>query len=101
MTPPPVPAHLRGRTGAAGGGASSLLLPQRQRTGGEVEGLAALLESCKLEYLLDAAVAWCNEQGHDSVGELKEVGDEEAFVNELQLKPGKAKLLLKRLGEHA
>ena len=70
-------------------GASQQLSPQRQRTGGEVEGLAALLESCKLEYLLDTARVWCNEQGFDSVGEIVEARAEARFIAALQLKPGK------------
>jgi hypothetical protein len=75
------------------------LSPQRQRTGGEVEGLASLLESCKLEYMLDAAVSWCHQQGVDSVIELKEVGGEAEFATALQLKPMKEKLLLKRIAD--
>ena len=41
----------------------------------------------------------CDEQGYDSVAEVKEAQEEGALVEALHLKPGKAKLLLKRIGE--
>ena len=49
---------------------------------------------------LAAATAWCEEQGVDSVGMLRDDVDEEdreAFVACLQLKPLKVKQLLKKL----
>jgi hypothetical protein len=64
----------------------------------EVEGLAALLASCKLENLLDTATRWCDEQGYRSVTEIKECGDEDELLRMLQLKPGMQKMVYKRLG---
>ena len=42
-------------------------------------------------------VAWCEKQGYDSVAEIVETGEQGVLVEALQLKPGKAKLLLGRI----
>lgn len=51
--------------------------------------------------VLCAAGAWCAAQGLDSVGELLEVGAADELVQALPLKPGKARLLSKRLAAAA
>ena len=62
---------------------------------------AKLMEDINLAAYLPAAIAWCDEQGVDSVSELKEVQMEEDLVNHLNIKPAKAKLMLKRITEAA
>jgi len=64
-----------------------------------IDGLSALLAAVNLSDSLDAAATWCKEQGLEAVTEIKEIKEEEAFVDALKLKPGKAKLLLKRISE--
>jgi len=59
-----------------------------------VEGLEVLLTGCRLTPHLPEAAAWFDEQGLDSVAEMRKVGMESAFVDALGLKPGKAKSLL-------
>jgi len=63
----------------------------------EVGGLRELLEGLKLSDSLPAASAWCREQGVDTLAELREAEMELELVEALALKPGKAKILLKRL----
>lgn len=63
-----------------------------------IDGLAELLAGCKLLEKLEAAVAWCEAKGVDSMEELKEVEMEKELVTALDLKEAKAKLVLKRLG---
>ena len=64
-----------------------------------VTGLSELLAGANLSGCLNVAMVWCQGQGFDSVAEIKEVGEEQAFMDALKLKPGKAKLLLKRISE--
>ena len=45
----------------------------------------------------EAAAAWCDEQGVDSLAELREAEMEEELIAALPLKPAKAKILRKRL----
>mmetsp|Transcript_2453 Transcript_2453/g.7017 ORF Transcript_2453/g.7017 Transcript_2453/m.7017 type:complete len:496 (+) Transcript_2453:1304-2791(+) len=59
-----------------------------------VEGLEVLLAGCNLTRTLDLATAWFDEQGLDSVTEMRKVGMESEFVTALGLKPGKAKSLM-------
>jgi len=62
-----------------------------------VEGLSTLLKDTRLEDRMDAASAWCDEQGFDAVDEILATSMEEAFVAALSLKPGKQMVLLKAL----
>ena len=84
------------RTGpSAGGGGSS-----SSKSGGEAEkvaGLRALLKKAKLEGKLGVAEAWCDEQGAESVSDIKEYEMEEAFIGALGLKEVPAKKLRKAL----
>ena len=66
-----------------------------------VAGLQSLMVDLNLADHLPAAIAWCTEQGVESVCELKEVGMEEEFVERLSLQPARAKLMLKRIAESA
>ena len=59
-----------------------------------VEGLAELLHGCNLSGSMAAAGAWFEEQGLDTVAELKKARMETDFVAALQLKPGKERVLL-------
>ena len=59
-----------------------------------VEGLAELLHGCNLSGSMAAAGAWFEEQGLDTVAELKKARMEADFVAALQLKPGKERVLL-------
>ena len=53
--------------------------------------VVALLEGCNLSYARDAALAFCDVRGIDSVAMLAEVGMEEDFIAALPgLKPAKA-----------
>ena len=45
----------------------------------------------------DAAAAWCEEQGVESLAELREAEMEGELIAALPLKPAKAKILRKRL----
>jgi len=63
-------------------------------------GLEELLDGLKLQAKLPAAAAWFAAQGLDSIDELRELEDptfEANFAASLKLKPGREKLLLKRL----
>ena len=60
-----------------------------------------LLEKLNLSDYVSAAFAWCAEQGLDSVSEIKEAEMEQDFVDALELKPGKAKILRKRFADQA
>jgi len=64
-----------------------------------INGLSELLDGLKLSESIATASAWCKEQGVDSVAELKEAEMEGQLVEALNLKPAKAKLLLKRIAE--
>ena len=75
--------------------------PAANAPASSVEGLRELFQELKLEEKLKEAVAWCDAQGFDSVAEVKEAEEAAALVQALQLKPGKAKLLLKKLGAAA
>ena len=79
---------------------------QRQALLGDLEclllglhGLRELLDGLSLSDLLPMASTWCKEQGLDSLDELREAEMEAELVDALGLKPGKAKILLKRLKE--
>ena len=61
------------------------------------KGLRALLEGLGLSDKIGAAEAWLDEQGCDSLAELKEAEMEEDFAKALELKPVKKKLLLSRV----
>lgn len=50
---------------------------------------------------LRAASAFIDAQGYDNAAELNEVGAADELIAHLDLKPGKARLLSKRLAEHA
>ena len=60
-------------------------------------GLQELLDGCGLGGSYAAALAWCEEQGYESLAEVVETGEQDVFVAALQLKPGKAKLLRGRI----
>lgn len=59
--------------------------------------VSELLEACNLQDKAAAGLAWCEEQGVDSLAMLKEVELEHAFADALELKPAKRVQLLKRL----
>jgi len=66
--------------------------------------LRTLIEGLRLgpgatESALHSATLWCDQQGFEDSSELLEVGAEEELVAALGLKPGKARLLVKRLAE--
>ena len=61
--------------------------------------LEALLAGCNLSEKSAKALSWCNAVGLDSLEELVEVEMEVEFVEKLDLKAAKEKLLLKRLRE--
>ena len=65
----------------------------------KVDGLAELLESCEIGDRLADALAWCHEQGVNRTREITELSMVSAFVESLQLKPARALLLRKGLGE--
>ena len=91
-----------GANGGANGGASGgavQLLGSPLTALSKVEGLAELLQSTRLSDKLDAALAWCDEQGFDAVEEIVKTQMGADFTTALQLKPGKAKLMLKELEE--
>ena len=64
-----------------------------------VVGLVELMKECSLLDKLDAAIAWSEENGVDSIHIIKEVNMEADFVTALDLKKAPQKLLLKRLKE--
>ena len=64
-----------------------------------VAGLAEVLARCNLLDRLDAAAAWCQDKGVESLDDMREVEAEEDFVAALELKELKMKLLLKRIRE--
>ena len=66
-------------------------------SGSACAGLQELLDGCGLGGSYAAALAWCEKQGYDSVAEIVETGEQGVLVEALQLKPGKAKLLLGRI----
>ena len=55
------------------------------------------MEGLGLSDKIGAAEAWLDEQGCDSLAELKEAEMEEDFAKALELKPVKKKLLLSRV----
>eukprot|EP00961_Rhodomonas_salina_P280383 3787578-Rhodomonas_salina.1 len=55
------------------------------------------MEACRLEDRVPEALAWLEDKGCDSVVELCAVAMEKEFVDVLQLKDIKAKLLLQKL----
>ena len=68
--------------------------------------LRHLIESLRLgpeetTEALSAARAWCASEGFDDASEVREVGAESELVAALHLKPGKARLLRKRLDDLA
>lgn len=71
-----------------------------KETQSEVSGLSALLTGLNLEDKLARAQEWCQEQGIDSIAELREVNMASDMAAALGLKPAKMKLLLKRIDEH-
>lgn len=75
----------------------SLLHSSQIKDASEVAGLIDLLESCGLLDKLPEAIAWCYAHGADSIAEIKAVKMESNFVQALDLKPVKAKLMLTRL----
>ena len=67
-----------------------------------VAGLETLLAGCNLSDSVDAALAWCEAQGVDSIAMLREVEMEQDLASALGLKPAKAKQLIKRIAlEHS
>eukprot|EP00434_Breviolum_minutum_P036383 symbB.v1.2.032235.t1/scaffold3844.1/size49334/1 len=66
---------------------------------GEVVGLADLLETAKLQRCLENAKAWCQNAKVQNLSEV--LGQQDAFLVELQLKPIEEKRLRKLLQEHA
>mmetsp|Transcript_46826 Transcript_46826/g.151102 ORF Transcript_46826/g.151102 Transcript_46826/m.151102 type:complete len:593 (+) Transcript_46826:28-1806(+) len=84
----PADDSLHATSAPAGGRASGSEL------GSCVEGLAELLHGCNLSGSMAAAGAWFEEQGLDTVAELKKARMEADFVAALQLKPGKERVLL-------
>ena len=87
------------RLGRAAGSGKSVAAPADD----PVAGLRVLLfaRDVNLGGKYEAALAWCEEQGYDSIAMLKELGVEDELVAALQLKPGKAKQLRKRIAEFA
>jgi len=83
---------------SAGGGLSAVRAAGAASTC-KIGGLAELLENCKILDKLDVALQWCEEQGVDSIEEVREVGAEacDEFVAALGLKPIKKKLVMQRL----
>ena len=77
------------------GGAASR--SESSGSGSACAGLQELLDGCGLGGSYAAALAWCEKQGYDSVAEIVETGEQGVLVEALQLKPGKAKLLLGRM----
>ena len=70
----------------------------------KIGGLAQLLHASKLdkqEGIKEAAEAWCEEMGAETVGEIGEAGMIDDFIKGLGLKPIKAKLLRQKLEEAA
>ena len=65
---------------------------------GLIEGLH--LGDARTADALRAASGFIAEQGYDSAAELNEVGAADELIAHLDLKPGKARLLSKRLAEH-
>ena len=67
----------------------------------KIEGLAVLLDGLQLGEHCAALVAWCDEQGFESVAEIRELGVDHKIVmdmiSSLKLKPAKAALLTGRL----
>ena len=84
-----VKAECASSSGGAAASSSSTRAPE----------LMDLLRNAGLGDKVTAAETWCEEQGLDSLAEIKEVKEEEALVAALQLKPGKAKLLLGRIAQ--
>ena len=83
---------------AAGSGASAV---RTVTAVCKIEGLAMLLDGLKLGEHCAALVVWCDEQGFESVAEIRELGVEHKIVmdmiSSLKLKPAKAALLTGRL----
>jgi hypothetical protein len=90
--------HAR-RLGRAAGSRKNVAAPADD----PVAGLRVLLfaRDVNLGGKYEAALAWCEEQGCDSIAMLKELGMEDELVAALQLKPAKAKQLRKRIAEFA
>ena len=87
------------RLGRAAGSGKSIAAPADD----PVTGLRGLLfaRDVNLGGKYEAALAWCEEQGVESIAVLNEVGMEDELVAALQLKPAKAKLLRKRIAQFA
>ena len=66
----------------------------------KVIGLRQVLVAAKLRDREAEAVAWFEEQGIDSIDELRKAEMEKDLVEALKLKPGKAKVLLKDIGQY-
>ena len=82
---------------AAGSGTAAGSAAGSGGGGWQCAGLQELLDGCGLGGSYAAALAWCEKQGYDSVAEIVETGEQGVLVEALQLKPGKAKLLLGRI----
>ena len=92
--------------GAPSGGAPRLSRPSSARQHQQpatsapdekCKGLLALLEGLGIPDKIGAAEAWFDEQGLDSLAELKEAEMEEDLAKAIELKPGKKKLFLSRI----
>ena len=91
-----------------GGGSSSSVGGGGETAASEDDALNAelreLLRHLKLGAKLADMRAWCDEQGYDTIAEVIEGEEsEDEFVKSLSMifKPGKAKILLKRMKEMA
>jgi hypothetical protein len=81
-------------------GSSSSLVQVEADTSEEVAGLRAVLKAAKLEKEYAKAVAWCDENGVDSIAFLKDAGMEDDLVEHLSPKKAQAKVLTKKLAEY-